>query len=219
MFRMALIFMPNQAVALVNRAQPATELIVSSKVAMQIQSPGKTLLRTTWRGATVLRGPAAMREATVVCGVASIRGFTLIELIMVIVILGVLAVFAAPRIINSDDFNARGFHDETLSLLRFAQKTAVAQRRTVCVTLADAGVSMYMDTSTPPDGACDASPAVALPNTPRGGKGLTAKVDGTVVTAFQFTSLGSTNQAANVDITITNSSAITVETGTGYVHD
>ena len=62
------------------------------------------------------------------------RGFTLIELIMVIVMLGVLAVFAAPRMLNSGDFNARGFHDETLSLLRYAQKAAIAQRRTVCVT-------------------------------------------------------------------------------------
>jgi MSHA pilin protein MshC len=149
------------------------------------------------------------------------HGFTLIELIMVIVILGVLAVFAAPRIINSNDFNARGFHDETLSLLRYAQKTAVAQRRTVCVALADTGVSMTMDTSTPSDGACDASPAVTLPNTPRGGKGLAATVGGAALvgSTFMFTSLGSTDQTANVDITITNSSPITVETGTGYVHD
>ena len=60
-------------------------------------------------------------------------GFTLVELIMVIVLLGVLAVFAAPRFFNSNEFNAYGFKDETLTLLRYAQKTAVAQRRTVCV--------------------------------------------------------------------------------------
>ena len=45
-------------------------------------------------------------------------GFTLIELVMVIAMLGVLAVFAAPRMFNSGDFYARGFHDETLALLR-----------------------------------------------------------------------------------------------------
>ena len=62
------------------------------------------------------------------------RGFTLIELVMVLVLAGVLAVFAAPRLFSTGDFNARGFQDETLSLLRYAQKAAIAQRRTVCVT-------------------------------------------------------------------------------------
>lgn len=138
------------------------------------------------------------------------RGFTLIELIMVIVILGVLAVFVAPRL-NTDDFNARGFHDETLALLRFAQKTAIAQRRVVCVALNADGVALTMNT-VDPNGACDAAPA--LPNTPRRGQGLVGSV-----AAFQFTPLGSTNQAGAVVITIANSTAIRVEADTGYVHD
>ncbi|OQW86358.1 MAG: hypothetical protein BWK72_17880 [Rhodoferax ferrireducens] len=139
-------------------------------------------------------------------------GFTLIELIMVIVILGVLAVFAAPRILNTGDFNARGFHDETLSLLRYAQKTAIAQRRTVCVALNATGVTLTMDTNSPPDGTCNG--ALALPNTPRGGSGLTASV-----ASFQYTGLGSTNQSAQVAITIANSTGIMVDATTGYVHD
>ena len=140
------------------------------------------------------------------------RGFTLIELIMVIVLLGVLAVFAAPRIFNSDDFNARGFHDETLSLLRYAQKTAIAQRRTVCVALNPTGVALTIDSDSPADGTCNAAPA--LPNAPRGGSGLAGSV-----ASFQFTPLGSTNQTANVTITIAGSTPIEVAAGTGYVHD
>jgi MSHA pilin protein MshC len=137
-------------------------------------------------------------------------GFTLIELIMVIVMLGVLAVFAAPRLFNTGDFNARGFHDETMSLLRYAQKTAIAQRRTVCVALNDKGVTLSIDTNTPPDGVCDT--ALAPPNTPRGGSGLVGTPP-----AFAYTALGSTNQT--VVITIPNASNITVEADTGYVHD
>ncbi len=140
------------------------------------------------------------------------RGFTLIELIMVIVLLGVLAVFAAPRVLNTGDFTARGFHDETLSLLRFGQKTAIAQRRVVCVALNGTGVALTIDTSTPPDGTCDAAPT--LPNAPRGGMGLVGSV-----AAFQFSPLGSTNQATTVTITIPNSTTILVEADTGYVHD
>ena len=141
----------------------------------------------------------------------AVRGFTLIELIMVIVILGVLAVFAAPML-RSDDFKARGFHDETLSVLRYAQKAAIAQRRVVCVALNPAGVSMTIDTSTPPDGTCDAAPT--MPSTPQGGSGLASSV-----ATFKFTALGSTDQSSNISITIANAADITVEATTGYVHD
>lgn len=141
-------------------------------------------------------------------------GFTLIELIMVIVMLGVLAVFAAPRMFNTGDFNARGFHDETMSLLRYAQKTAIAQRRTVCVAFSATGVTLSIDTGVTPDGVCDA--ALAPPNPPRGGTGLAATPS---PSPLAFTALGSTNQGAALQITIDNSSNITVEAETGYVYD
>jgi MSHA pilin protein MshC len=147
------------------------------------------------------------------------RGFTLVELIMVIVILGVLAVYATASL-NTTDFEARGFHDETLALLRYAQKTAIAQRRTVCVTFDPTGVALSMDTTTIADSICDVAPTQTptLPNTPRGGTGL-AVSPALSVTPFQFTPLGSTNQTSNVTITIANSTGITIEASTGYVHE
>lgn len=140
------------------------------------------------------------------------HGFTLIELIMVVVMLGVLAVFAGPRILSTGDFQARGFHDETMSLLRYAQKSAIAQRRTVCVALNDTGVTLTMDTAAVPDGACDAT--LAPPNAPRSGSGLNGSV-----AAFKYSALGSTNQTNNVLITISASTPITVDAATGYVYD
>jgi MSHA pilin protein MshC len=141
-----------------------------------------------------------------------LAGFTLIELIMVVVILGVLAVVAAPRVFNIGDFTARGFHDETLSLLRYAQKTAVVQRRSVCVQVNGAGITLTMDTKATPDGVCNGP--LTTPNTPRGGTGLTGSV-----ASFKFNSLGATDQAGAVALSIANSTAITVEADTGYVHD
>ena len=131
---------------------------------------------------------------------------------MVIVILGVLAIFAAPRVFNAGDFSARGFHDETLSLLRYAQKTAVVQRRSVCVQVNDPGITLTMDTKATPDGICNGP--LNLPNTPRGGTGLTGSV-----ASFKFNSLGATDQAGAVTLSIVNSTAIIVEADTGYVHD
>lgn len=138
------------------------------------------------------------------------HGFTLIELIMVMLLIGVLAVFVVPRL-NTSDFESRGFHDETLALLRYAQKIAIAQRRTVCVALNSGGVALSIDTDTPPDNICNTGPALSLPSVPRGGSGLTGSVP-----SFEFTPLGST--PAQISISIAGSAGITVEAGTGYVH-
>jgi MSHA pilin protein MshC len=97
-------------------------------------------------------------------------------------------------------------------LLRYAQKTAIAQRRTVCVALDGTGVTLTMDKSTPPDATCDAAPT--LPNAPRGGTGLTS-----ATASFNFTPLGSTDPLSKVTISIANSSDVIVEADTGYVHD
>lgn len=53
-------------------------------------------------------------------------GFTLVELVTVILLLGILSAVVLPRFFDATDFNSRGFYDEVAGAARYAQKLAVA---------------------------------------------------------------------------------------------
>ncbi|NOQ93958.1 MAG: prepilin-type N-terminal cleavage/methylation domain-containing protein [Methylophaga sp.] len=54
------------------------------------------------------------------------QGFTLVELILVIVLLSILSAVALPRFFSRSTFDERVFFDGALSAMRYAQKLAVA---------------------------------------------------------------------------------------------
>jgi MSHA pilin protein MshC len=53
------------------------------------------------------------------------RGYTLVELVVVMAVAGILAAYIAPRFWNQQTFSDRGYADELASALRFTQKAAV----------------------------------------------------------------------------------------------
>ncbi len=62
-------------------------------------------------------------------------GFSLLELLTVIILLGILGVVALGRFGQTDAFAARGFYYDTLAAVRFAQKLAVSSGCDVRVIL------------------------------------------------------------------------------------
>jgi MSHA pilin protein MshC len=56
-------------------------------------------------------------------------------LVVTIVIVGILAAVATARFVGTGGFESRGYFDETITAVRHAQKTAIAQRRNVIVEI------------------------------------------------------------------------------------
>lgn len=57
---------------------------------------------------------------------APCHGFTLVELVATILLIGILAAVVFPRFFDAIDFTSRGFYDEVTQAARYGQKLAVA---------------------------------------------------------------------------------------------
>lgn len=82
-------------------------------------------------------------------GIRGQRGVTLVELVLTLVIVGILAAFVVPRFFGQHGFEERGLYDETAAMLRYAQKSAIASRRMVCVIFTEQTVSLKIAATNP----------------------------------------------------------------------
>lgn len=71
----------------------------------------------------------------------SSRGFTLIELILVIVIMAALAVFALPKVLDTTLWRLRSFGDDLQARHQAMLRLALQQRRPIVATLTANGVN------------------------------------------------------------------------------
>jgi MSHA pilin protein MshC len=100
-------------------------------------------------GARSFQGDAAMPR------VHAASGYTVVELVLVITILGIVLGFAVPRFFDNALFAARGYADELAAALRYAQKVAVASGCRVRVRVDASGYAL--DQQRESAGSCDAA--------------------------------------------------------------
>lgn len=70
------------------------------------------------------------------------HGFTLVELVMVIVMMAALATVALPRMTDADLWRLRAYGDDLTSQVQRARRLALAQRRPLTATLQASGLTV-----------------------------------------------------------------------------
>jgi MSHA pilin protein MshC len=137
------------------------------------------------------------------------RGFTLTELVVTIVIATVLAAFAIARI-DRQGFDTEGYASQVSATVRYGQKLAIAQRRSVTVTAS--GNSLSLSYAAPVS-----APVRKLPSTDD--YVINAPSGVTIAAAtFTFDALGRPSAGTTLTVTGDVARVITIEAETGYVH-
>lgn len=159
------------------------------------------------------------------------RGFTLIELVMIIVLMAIIAAVAMPKLGNVTSINAGAFVDKLRADMRYAQNLAMAQNRRYRVYFNTApspnpGYAVVNDANG--NGTWGGAGEVALDPAGRGTLSIALNAGqyaGITVSTpaggyVEFNSLGASTAGADVTIMINGDATliVTIKTQTGAVN-
>lgn len=140
-------------------------------------------------------------------------GFTLVELITTLVIISVLAAVTYPKFFHSRSFSERGFFEQFINTVRYAQKVAIGSHCDVQVSISTSSYSLNQ----PIQAECGASP-VSFPIAVRSPSGkLSGNVpDSVSISGSSFTFDASGAPSSTQTITV-GSLSFKIHNTTGYV--
>jgi len=136
------------------------------------------------------------------------RGFTLFELIIVMLLVGVLAAYTLPKL-DIAGFRSSGFSQQTLSTIRFAQKLAISSGCSVQVQINTSSCSLNWN-------GCAGNAAIANPASGDTNFCADSEPEGTFSAInFSFNRIGAPSVPQSFTI---DDKTITVEANTGFTH-
>lgn len=149
----------------------------------------------------------------------SAGGYTLVELVVVMAVVGILAAFIAPRFWTQQAFSDRGYADELASALRASQKAAVITGCPAQLTLSS---SAYAAAQQAASGNTCNSAATSWSTPLLGADGskiqnsAPSNTTASPTGAYQFDSQGRLSASPGTTITV-GTHTITIVTATGLV--
>lgn len=133
-------------------------------------------------------------------------GFTLVELIVVILIIGILSISIAPRFFTVSSYENRKASDELLAALRYTQQIAMARGGDIQLNLQNDNYTIELTDGTPLRSPNGSSYPIFF-------DGVTTSTPNIIV----YDGLGNRVPNAQFDISI-GDQTIRIEQGTGYAH-
>jgi MSHA pilin protein MshC len=138
-------------------------------------------------------------------------GFTLTELVVVIGIAAILSAFAISKI-NTQSFDTEGYANQVTAMIRYAQKIAISQRRTVFVVIASSQIKLCYT-----DATC-AAPVHEPPGTGGFTKNAPSGITLSNLVTFSFDPLGRASAGGTLKVNGDVVRNVVIEAETGYVH-
>ncbi len=151
------------------------------------------------------------------------KGFTVVELTTIIIVVGILGVMAGPRFFSTSTYQSQYFYNDVLSTLRYAQKLAISTGCRIQANMTSTSITLTKAAS-----CTSGTFTLAIRDPALGSSTYVKTAPGSVtlspsVNPIYYDSLGkcynaATNAVSNVSITL-GSKVINIVGQTGFTYD